>query len=71
MTEDTRLVSLLRSAVPPIGNAAAPSRDLWPLVATRQQAGPTWSWLDVSLALGVAVVLLLRPDWLVPLAYHL
>ena len=62
---------LLRSAVPPIGAAAAPSRDLWPLIAKRNQAGPQWSWLDVSLAIGVAIMLLLRPDWLVLLAYHL
>ena len=71
MTEDTHLVNLLRSAMPPVGEAASPSRDLWPLVATRHQAGTTWSWLDVGLAVGVAITLLARPDWFVLVAYHL
>lgn len=71
MTDDTHLTSLLRAAVPPIGAGAAPMRDLWPLVAERSQAGPAWSWLDAGLAAGAAIVLLLRPDWLVLLAYYL
>ena len=29
------------------------------------------SWLDISLAAAVAVVLLIFPEWLLVLAYHL
>lgn len=70
MTDDPRLVTLLRSAMPPIGTPT-PSRDLWPRIVKRRQ-GPVWSrsWLDLALAAGVAAALLMRPDWLSLLVYH-
>ena len=68
MREDTRLRSLLRSAVPPIVTTA-PSRDLWPLVVKRIHGRAKWSWLDAGLAAGAAIALLMRLDWLVLLAY--
>jgi len=69
MTEETRLVALLRSAVPPVVTAG-PSRDLWPLVVKRSEERPKWPWFDVALAAGVGVAFLMRPDLLVLLAYH-
>jgi hypothetical protein len=70
MTDDERLERLLRSALRPVA-ARGPSRDLWPRVLRRSQAPVAWSWLDVSLAAVVAIVLLLFPNWLWLLAYHL
>ena len=70
MTEDTRLLTLVRSAVPPVVRRA-PSRDLWPCVVKRSQERPKWSWLDVGLVTGVAMVLPIWPDVLLLLAYHL
>ena len=69
MTEDTRLLALLRSAVPPVVSAG-PSRDVWSLVVKRSQERPKWSWLDVALAAGGAIALLIRPDLVMLLAYH-
>jgi hypothetical protein len=69
MTEDTQFLILVRSAIPPVVTRA-PSRDLWPCVVKRSQARPKWSWLDVGLAAGVAMVLPMRPDVLLLLAYH-
>ena len=70
MNDDDRLVHLLRAALPP-ANAAGPSRDLWPRVASRIETRVRVSWLDLALAAVVAIVLLLRPGWLWLLAYHL
>jgi hypothetical protein len=70
MTDDRRLQHLLRAALPPAADHG-PSRDLWPLVVSRIQAPMRRSWLDMSLAAAVAVVLLLFPEWLLVLAYHL
>ena len=69
MTEDTRLLTLVRSAVPPVVRRV-PSRDLWPRVVKRSQERPKWSWLDVGLVIGVAMVLPIWPDVLLLLAYH-
>lgn len=69
MTEDSRLLELLRSAVPPVVPPAS-SVDRWPLVVRRQREGPGWSWLDAALAAAAAAALLMRPDWLLVLAYH-
>ena len=70
MTDDDRLQQLLRSALRP-GASREPSRDLWPLVANGIQVRARWSWLDVSLAAAVTIVLLLFPRWFLLLAYHL
>lgn len=69
MSEDTRFLILVRSAVPPVVTGV-PSHDLWPCVVKRSQERPKWSWLDVGLAAGVAMVLPIRPDVLLLLAYH-
>lgn len=70
MTDDTQLVTLLRSALPPVV-PTEPSRDLWPLVMHESHAGPKWSWLDLGLAAGVVVALWMRPELLAWLIYHL
>jgi hypothetical protein len=69
MTEDTRLLDLLRSAVPPVV-APAQSVDRWPSVVKRHRERFEWSWLDAGLAAVVVATLLARPDWLLLLAYH-
>ena len=70
MTDQDRLKDLLRSALAP-SEAAAPSRDLWPSVMARSSAPMKWSWLDIGIVAVVAIVLLMFPDWLWLLAYHL
>ena len=69
MTEDAQFVALLRAAVPPVVTTA-PTRDLWPSLLERCEERPPGSWLDLGVAVGVVVVFLIRPDWLVFLAYH-
>lgn len=70
MTDDDHLQQLLRSVLPPAAAQEA-SRDLWPLVVNRLHAPMAWSWIDVSLAAVVTIVLLIFPRWLLLLAYHL
>ena len=70
MTDDDRLQQLLRSALAPAADRTR-SRDLWPLIADRIQVRARWSWLDVTLAAVVTIVLVMFPGWLFPLAYHL
>lgn len=70
MTDENRLEYLLRSALPP-APASGPSRDLWPLVVNRIQAPPRWSWIDAGLAAVVTIALLMFPEWILLLAYHL
>lgn len=70
MTEDERLESLLREALPAT-TERAPSRDLWPLIVSRGRGPARWSWLDLGIAAAVAIALLMRPEWLWLMAYHL
>ena len=70
MTDDDRLLRVLRSAFPPVGDEA-PSRDLWPSVADRIEAPDRWVWLDLSLAALVTIVLVIFPEYVSVLAYHL
>lgn len=70
MTDDERLEQLLRSALAPVG-ARTPSRDLWPLIVGHRAAGGRWWWLDIGLAAAAAIALLVFPEWLWLLVYHL
>jgi hypothetical protein len=70
MTDDERFERLVRSAIPPVA-AARPSRDLWPAIVNRGWAPARWSWLDLGVAAAVAVSLVMFPDALWLLAYHL
>lgn len=69
MSDDDRLLALLRGALPP--STGDGHRDLWPLVASRINARPAWSWFDLGLAAAVAMVLLMFPRGIFFLAYHL
>ena len=69
MTDDNAFAALLRSALPPV-STDGPSRDLWPATANRAEHRVHWSWLDVGLAVVVAISLAARPDVLLALAYH-
>jgi len=71
---EQRLRSLLCSAFPkPEGDK--PSRDLWPSIVRRIEAPTAWSWIDTSVAVGVAagvaITLAILPRALWLLAYHL
>jgi hypothetical protein len=70
MIDDDRLQHLLRSAFPRIAEHE-PSRDLWPCVVNRMHAPMRRSWLDLSLVAVIASLLMMFPEWLLPLAYHL
>ena len=69
MTED-RLDALLRAAVP-AAPEGPPARDLWGDLATRLDEAPRWSVFDLGLAAAAIVTLLLNPEWIWLLAYHL
>jgi hypothetical protein len=70
MTDDDRLEHLVRSAIPPVADAG-PSRDLWPAIVNRSRAPVRWAWFDISVAALVVIALLMFPDRLWLLAYHL
>jgi hypothetical protein len=68
MTDD-RIGELLRAAMP-LG--ADPShRDVWSDVVVRVERGPRWTMLDAGLAAAAALALLMFPEWLWVIAYHL
>ena len=69
MTDDTRLLALLRSAVPPVV-ASEPSSDLWPRILGRSRERRKWSWLDVGLGAGIVIALATRPELVMLLAYY-
>lgn len=70
MTEDERLARLLRRGLPPIP-AQQLARDLWPAVAERMNARARWSGFDIGVAVAVAITVVLSPDTLWLIAYHL
>jgi hypothetical protein len=67
---DERLERLLRAALPPTEDVS-PRNDAWPAIARRLDEKPRWSVLDVSLGVAAAVALLLFPESLWLLVYHL
>ncbi len=70
MTEDERLIDLLRSTLPPIA-ADLPPRDLWPALLGRDEHRAWGSWADLALAVAVALAFMLFPQSLIVIAYHL
>ena len=70
MSEPPGLDSLLREALPPV-MPRGPSADLWPRVVDRLDARPPVSWVDLSLLALVVLTLLMFPEGLFLLAYHL
>ena len=69
MTEDDSLRALLRNALP--RDQAVSRHDLWPALAQRLETRPRWSLFDVGLAAAVAIVLLLFPEAIWLMAFHL
>ena len=68
---DEHLQRLLRSTLDP-ARGEQPSRDLWPLVVDRIEAPASWSTVDISLAVMLAIALVMFPrGLLLLLAYHL
>ena len=67
---DEELIRMLKSAVPPTAGRG-PSRELWPVVASRVQSRPPSSVFDIGIAILAVILLLLFPRaaWLI--AYHL
>lgn len=70
MNDDERLQQLLRSALPSSGDRRGAS-DLWPSVVERLRRRPGWTWIDMAVAAGVATALLLFPEGVFLLSYHL
>jgi hypothetical protein len=70
MSEFDRLEDLLRAALPPI-TAGEPAADLWPRVVERLDTRPPMPWVDLGLLALVAIPLLMFPEGLFLLAYHL
>jgi hypothetical protein len=70
MTDPDRFDHLLRAALPPTVQGE-PDRNLWSRVVDRLDAPRQWSWVDLSLAAMVAIALLMFPEGLFLLAYHL
>jgi hypothetical protein len=70
MTDDEHLHHALRAALERT-TPGGPSRDLWPLIVQKSRTPSGWSWLDLALAAAVVALLLMRPQWLWLLAYHL
>ena len=70
MTDEDRLKDLLRSSLPLTGSSE-PSRDLWPLVKDHNRMRIEWSWIDINMGIAVIIVLLIFPNLLWLLAYHL
>jgi hypothetical protein len=67
---DEKLIRLLKAAVPPT-RERRPSRDLWPLAIDRVRGPVRGYWLDIGLAAGVILALLLFPEYVPLLACHL
>jgi hypothetical protein len=67
---DEEVQSLLQSALPHL-NEEMPSRDLWPEITALIDSRPRPHWIDIALAVGVAALLAVVPQWFFVLAYHL
>jgi hypothetical protein len=70
MTDDKRVQEALRAALQG-PTPQGPSRDLWPLILARGGAPAGWSWVDLVVAAATLILLLIRPEWLWLLVFHL
>ena len=70
MNDDERLQKVLRSALAASGDRRG-ANDLWPAVVERMQQRPGWTWIDMAVAALVATALLLFPESVFVLSYHL
>lgn len=67
---DEQLAELLRAAMPPTRRDTLP-RDVWPDLVDRLERSPRWTMLDLGLAAAAAIALVMFPEWLWLLVYHL
>ena len=67
---DERLKDLVKAALPP-SQIDGPAKDVWPRIESRLHQRPQWSYMDLGLAAAAATALLVFPEWLWLLAYHL
>jgi hypothetical protein len=70
MMSNEQLRRLLQSALPPPAPAAHP-RNAWPMIAARLDSRPAWTMFDLALAGGIVIALLMVPQALFVLAWHL
>jgi hypothetical protein len=70
MNDDERLQQQLWSALPSSADRRG-ANDLWPSVVERLQQRPGWTWIDMAVAALVATALLLFPESVFVLSYHL
>jgi hypothetical protein len=70
MTDD-RLGDLLRAAMPPPDDNPASRLDRWPDLVARIERRARWTVFDFGLAAAAACGLLMFPEWLWLLAFHL
>jgi hypothetical protein len=69
MTDD-ELERLVHAAISPV-EANGPTSDGWPALVARLDARREWHWIDLGLAAAVLASLVLFPEWVTLLAYHL
>ena len=65
-----QFLDLFRSAIRPMPDIR-PARDLWPEVAGPRRTPARWSWVDSSVAAVIVAVLVMFPNWVFLLAFHL
>ena len=79
VNSEQRIVEgLLREALPPVGDRADRSEDLWPAMLRRLRAEAATDparvrvpWFDLALAGGLALLLAAFPAWIPVLLYYL
>jgi hypothetical protein len=70
MTDESRLSTLLKSAMPPV-TAVEPSRDVWALVTHRPPTVIDWSRiLDLGIAAATVLAAAVMPNAWLLVAYH-
>lgn len=71
-SEEEKIIHLLHQALPPIGDAAEPARDLWPAMLKRLDENPTpVPWFDWALLAGLLGVVAFVPASIPVLLYYL
>ncbi len=70
MNDDQRLQQLLRSALA-ASDVRRGTNDLWLSVVERMQQRPGWTWIDMAVAALVATAILMFPESVFVLSYHL
>jgi hypothetical protein len=70
--EEDRIRDLLHQALPPVGDAAEPARDLWPAMLKHlDEKSATVPWFDWALLAGLLGVVAFVPASIPVLLYYL